>query len=77
MNLDFQPTVSLAEHRITRRVRAGAPAPDVEATTAPAPSPDQGTPFPTVLAVFVAGLLIAIPSLAWLIRYLVQQKGFL
>lgn len=75
MNLDFQPTVSLAEHRITRRVRAGAPAPDVQTTTAPAPapSPDQGTPFPTVLAVFVAGLLIAIPSLAWLIRYLVRS----
>lgn len=31
------------------------------------------TPFSTVLAVFIVGLLIALPSLAWLIRYLVRS----
>lgn len=73
MNLDFQPTVSMAEHRITRRVRAGAPAPDLDSTPAPAPRPAPDTSFFTVLAVFIVGLLIALPSLAWLVRHLVRS----
>ena len=31
------------------------------------------TSFSTVLAVFITGLLIALPSLAWLVRYLVRS----
>lgn len=73
MNLDFQPTVSMAEHRITRRVRAGAPAPDLGTTPVPAPRPAPDTSFFTVLAVFIVGLLIALPSLAWLVRHLVRS----
>jgi hypothetical protein len=80
MDLDFEPTVILAEHRHTRRVRAGAPAPNVgHVDTVPAPAPAAApsavptTRFPTVITVFVGGLLIAIPSLAWLVRYLVRS----
>ncbi|UST52923.1 hypothetical protein NF681_11265 [Comamonadaceae bacterium OTU4NAUVB1] len=58
MDFDFQPTVSLVEHRTS---------------AAPAPSSESGPSFFTVLVVFIVGLLIVIPSLAWLVRHLVRS----